>query len=79
MRIVLIINIGISMATTFALERTVHFPIPHEAGFAGTPFGEQRTGLYIRYCPGVAQAKNVLGAKSTLQTQALLGLGKCGA
>ena len=55
------------MATTFALERIVHF------------IDEQRTGLYKWYCPGVAQSKNVLGAKNTLQRQALLGLGKCGA
>lgn len=38
----------------FALECIVHF------------LNEQRTELYEKYCSGVAQMKNVLGAKNTL-------------
>ena len=50
-----------------ALECTVHF------------LGEQRTEPYTRYGEGVVQLKNVLSTKSTLQRQALLDLGRCGA
>ena len=55
------------MDTANALERTAHF------------IGEQRTVLYRAYCSGVAQLKNVLGAKKTLQGQALLGIERFGA
>lgn len=51
----------------YALEYTVHF------------LGEQRTELYGKYCLGVAQLKNVLGAKNNLQRRALPGLERCGA
>lgn len=36
------------------------------------------THPYQEYGEGVAQLKNVQCAKSTLQRQALLGLGRCG-
>ncbi len=55
------------MNTTFALECPVHF------------LNEQRTELCKRHCSGVAQVKNVLGAKKSLQSRALLGLGRIGA
>lgn len=40
---------------------------------------EQRTGLYKKYCPGVAQVKNVLCAKNALQDQTCCELEKRGA
>ena len=52
---------------TFAIECTVHF------------LREQRTELYKQYCSGVAQIKNVLGVKNTLQSWAFLNLERCGA
>jgi len=52
---------------SFALEYSVHF------------LGEQRTELYGKYCSGVAELKNVLSAKSSLQRWALPGLESCGA
>jgi len=55
------------MTRTFALECTVHF------------LSEKRTKLYKRYCLGVSQLKNVLGAKNTFQSQALPALERCGA
>ena len=55
------------MTRTFALECTVHF------------LNEQRTELYKRYSSGVAQLKNVLGAKNTFQSQALPALERCAA
>lgn len=45
-----------------SLERSVHF------------LGEKRTKLYKRYCLGVSEAKNVLNAKSSLRSWALLNL-----
>ncbi len=55
------------MSTTSALECTVHF------------LSEQQTELYKRYYSGVAQLKNVLGAKNGLQSLALSGLESRGA
>lgn len=55
------------MTTTFALEYTVDF------------LGEQRTKLYKEYYSGVAQPKNVPGAKSDSQDQTRSGLGRRGA
>lgn len=55
------------MFRTSALECTVHF------------LSEQRTVLYEKYCSGVAQLKNVLGAKNALQRRALPGMGRRGA
>lgn len=57
----------IQLTTTFALEHTVHF------------ISEQRTEQYKRYRSGVAQLKNVLGAKNDLQDQTCFGLGRRGA
>jgi hypothetical protein len=51
---------------TYTLECLVHF------------IDEQRTELYKSYCSGVAQVKNVLGAKNTFTRQALLDLERCG-
>jgi len=48
-----------NQATTSALECTAHF------------LSEQQTELYRWYCSGVAQLKNVLGAKNGLQGQTL--------
>jgi hypothetical protein len=39
---------------------------------------EQRTEPYEQYCSGVAEAKNVLGAENSLQSWALLSLGRNG-
>lgn len=51
---------------TYSLEYPVHF------------LSEQRIELYKRYYSRVAELKNVLGAKSTLQGQTCFGLGRCG-
>ncbi len=51
----------------FALECAAYF------------LSEQRTELYEKYYSGVAQLKNVLGAKSGLQRRALPGLERHGA
>ncbi len=51
---------------SFSLECKIHF------------LSEQRTEPYIGYGEGVAQAKNGFGAKSTLQSQALLEFERCG-
>jgi len=53
--------------TTSALECPVHF------------LSEQRTELYKWYCSGVAQLKNVLGAKKSLESWALPSLERTGA
>jgi hypothetical protein len=55
------------MVMTFALEYPVHFLRAERS--------ELQEGCYSR----VPQRKNVLGAKSTLTRQALLGLERCGA
>ncbi len=52
---------------TYALECPVHF------------LSEQRSELYRRYCSGVAQLKNVLGAKNSFQGRTCFGLERCGA
>lgn len=48
------------------LEYTVHF------------ISEQQTELYNSTVKGVAQLKNVLGTKNTLQWQTCSGLERCG-
>jgi len=61
------INMKTQDTITFALECPVYF------------LSEQRTELYKKYCSGVAQLKNVLGAKSALASRALPDLLRCGA
>ncbi len=55
------------LAMGYALERKISF------------LGEQRTEPYTGYGEGVAQVKNGFGAKSTLQSRALLDLERYGA
>jgi hypothetical protein len=57
----------INIYTTYALERSVHFLI------------EQRSKTYKWYVLGVAQVKNVLGAKNALQEQTCFALERRGA
>ena len=52
--------------TAYTLERPVHF------------LREHRTELYKKYCSGGAHMKNVLGAKSSLQSWTLFNLGRNG-
>jgi len=56
-----------NIKTTSALECTAHF------------LSEQRSKLYKRYCLGVAQLKNALGAKNDFIKRALLVLERRGA
>lgn len=69
------------MFTAFALECPGHF-LNDTRG----PQAERiqlgvklRTGPYNRYCPGVAQMKNGLGAKKDLLGRALPGIERYGA
>jgi hypothetical protein len=55
------------VAMTLALECPVHF------------LGEYRTEPYKRYSSGETESKNVLGAKNSLQSWALLNLERNGA
>jgi len=55
------------MNTTSAFECPVHF------------LSEQRTELCKRHCSGVAELKNVLGAKNAFQEQIYFGLERRGA
>jgi hypothetical protein len=56
----------VSLLMGYSLERKNHF------------LSEQRTEPYKGYGEGVAQVKNGFGAKSTLQSQALLEFERCG-
>jgi len=55
------------MSVSSALECTVHF------------LGEQRSKAYKRYVLGIAQLKNVLGAKNAFQDRTCFGLERHGA
>ena len=61
------LNFWRNIFSTSALECPAYF------------LGEQRTRLYERYCLGVAQVKNVLGAKRSFQAQTCFGLERSGA
>ena len=55
------------------------FYMSHALECAGYFLCEKRSELYEQYCSGVSQLKNMLSAKSHLQSWALPSLGKGGA